>query len=237
MIRYFPLLLLSFCVSVSAVAQDASTIKKDSTEIGSNKRPHQDLLFVDLTWDYLFNLPADVKQKWYGRGISAGLVYDHPFNDEGTFSGAIGASIASHNYYLNAVVSRFDSAGTNYSEFKVVGDTILARGKISVNYVDVPIELRFRTKENDKGLRWKFALGGKVGYRINVHEKIINDKGIKIKTYDYPNVTEIRYGVTARAGYGAVMLSAYYSLSPFFDSANSFTDQNSFSIGLSIVPF
>ena len=229
----FTLLLI---IPFFSFAQEMDT-KVDSTSKAPMKPPHQDMLFVDLTWDYLTGLPAGVEQKWYGRGVNTGLVYDHPFNKDGSVSGAIGASFASHNYYLNAVVNRYDSNEVNYSEFQVVGDTILDRGKISINYIDVPLELRFRTKLNEKGMRWKFAVGGKVGYLVNVHEKLIDKDGIKIKTYNYPNVTQIRYGLSARAGYGAIMLSAFYSLSPFFEAANSTTNQQSFSVGISIVPF
>ncbi len=237
MIKQLPLLLLLLCLTGSTYAQSPVASDADTSQTASAKKPHQDLLFVDLTWDHLLNTPSEVKQQWYGRGVNVGLVYDHPFTDNGSVSGAIGVSFASHNYYLNAIVNRFDSAETNYSEFKVVGDTILAKGKISVNYVDVPLELRFRGKENDKGLRWKFAVGGKVGYLVNVHEKIIDDQGIKIKTYNYPNVTELRYGLTARAGYGAIMVSAFYSLTPFFEPSNSLSKKHSFSVGVSIVPF
>lgn len=209
---------------------------KDSVEQES-KKPHQDLMYIDLTWERLLGMPNGVQQKWYGRGINFGLLYDYPLNKNGNVSAAIGLGFQSHNYYLNSVVSRYDSGGVNYSEFRVVGDTILDRGKISVNYVDIPIEVRFRTNENSKGYRWKFAVGGKVGYLLQAHEKLIDNQGIKIKTYDYPHITQWRYGVSARVGYGSLMLSAFYSLTPFFEPNNSTTQQNALTIGLSIVPF
>jgi len=194
-------------------------------------------MLIGLTWDRLLNMPNGVQQKWYGRGVGVNLMYDYPFTKNGNVSGAIGLGFQSHNYYLNAVVNRFDSAGVNYSQFNVVGDTILDRGKISVNYVDLPIELRFRTNPNEKGYQWKFAVGGKVGYLIQAHEKLINAQGIKIKTYDYPHISQWRYGVSARVGYGSLMLSAFYSLTPFFESTNSNSQQNALTVGLTIVPF
>lgn len=201
------------------------------------KKPHQDLLLIDLNWDRLVGLQPPMKEKWYGRGINVSLMYDYPFNKNGNVSGAIGAGFSSHNYYYNGTVQRFDVDGKSYSGFTPVPDTLRDRGKISVNYVDVPIEIRFRSNKNSKGYRWKGAVGGRVGYLIQAHEKTIDPDGIKLKTYDYPHISKIRYGVTARVGYGSIMLYGFYSLSTFFEQSNSFQRQNALSIGVSIVPF
>lgn len=193
------------------------------------------MLLVDLNWDYLMGFKGPAVQKWYGRGISAALMYDYPLNKNGNVSAAAGGAITNHNYYTNALVSKIDS--TNQVEFLVVPGSIKKKGKLSVTYVDVPLELRFRTNEDKRGDRWKFAVGARIGYRVNVHEKIINDKDIKIKTYYYPQVGLFRYGLTARAGYGAMMLTAFYSISPLFDSGVGVKDMNAFSVGLTIIPF
>lgn len=226
---------LTLQVHAQSSAEDRSNAKDSTAQ--ETKKPHQDLMYIDLTWERLLGMPDGVEQKWFGRGVNLGLMYDYPLNKNGNVSAAIGLGFQSHNYYLNSVVNRFDSGGVNYTEFRVVGDTILDRGKISVNYVDLPIEVRFRTDENSKGHRWKLALGGKVGYLLQAHEKLIDNQGIKIKTYDYPHITQWRYGVSARVGYGSIMLSAFYSLTPFFEPNNSVTQQNALTIGLSIVPF
>jgi hypothetical protein len=237
MIRNLFFLLPMLFIGFSVVAQDLE-VKADSVDNSEEgKKLHQDMFMVDLNWDYMLGLPAGVTQKWYGRGISLGLLYDYPFTKSGSVSGAVGAGFASHNYYMNALVNRYVVDEVNYSEFMPVGDTIMKRGKMSVNYVDIPFELRFRLKEHASGMRWKFAVGGKVGYLINAHEKVINAENRKFKTYFYPDITQWRYGVSARAGYGSIMVSAFYSLSPFFEGANSVSQQNSLTLGISIVPF
>lgn len=233
--KLFGLLTLSLLLTASSFAQD-DVVDSDTADV-IEQRKHQDLFYVDLTWDYLLGLPEGVEQKWYGRGVNLGLVYDQPFTKDGMVSGAIGAGFASHNYYLNALVNRFDSAGSSYSKFQVASDSVLSRGKISLNYVDVPFELRFRTKPNKEGIRWKFAVGGKVGYLVNVHEKIIDAQDIKIKTYNYPNIAQVRYGVSARVAYGAIGVSAFYSLSPLFNAGSSVGQQNSFAVAISLIPF
>jgi hypothetical protein len=233
MIRNFLFSTVCVMLGARAFAQDTA----DTNKYDDGRKPHQDMFYVNLTWDYLNGLPGGVSQKWYGRGIDLGLLYDYPFTKSGSISGAVGAGFASHNYYLNALAVTNVSGDTSTATFLVPDDTLVSRSKLSLNYVDIPFELRFRLPKNEKGFGWKFAVGGRVGYLINAHEKIVSPQDIKIKTYHYPHITQWRYGVTARAGYGSVMLSAFYSLSPLFEPANSLSDQHALTVGLTIVPF
>lgn len=194
-----------------------------------------DLFHVDLTWDYLLGMPASVKQQFYGRGVNLGLMFDQPLNKRSNVSLALGVGFQSHNYYTDAIVVTDDSL--QVSNFQAQIASVKSKGKLSLNYVDVPFELRFRTNPNKNDFRWKFALGAKVGYLIQVHDKIINDAGIKVKYYNYPNINQWRYGVTARVGYGSVMLSGFYSLSELFSPTNTNQHINALTLGISIVPF
>lgn len=232
--KYF-LFALLITLSLIVDAQDTLNVDKKSTATSDNKKPHQDMLLVDLNWDRLIGLQAPVKQKWYGRGISVALMYDYPLNRNGNVSFAIGGGFTSHNYYTNALVVK--NTALNAMEFQVQPANIKDRGKISLNYVDVPVEFRFRTNEDNREHRWKLVVGGRVGYRVNVHEKIIDNKDFKIKLYDYPQTALFRYGPTLRFGYGAIMLTGYYSISTFFQSGKALKDMNALSLGLTVSPF
>jgi len=236
-LRYMKLLstlLFSLLICGSMMAQsDSTTIDKPKTVTG--KKPHLDMLLVDLNWDRLIGMNPSADQKWYGRGIAVNLMYDHPLQRDGRVSFAIGGGFTSHNYYSNALVLK--SGGTQKVKFIKQPSSIKDKGKISVNYVDVPFEFRFRTAEDNREHRWKLGVGAKVGYLINVHEKNINDDGRKSKLYHYPHVAKFRYGPTLRVGYGAVMLTGYYSLSTFFQPDKAINDINAFSLGLTISPF
>ncbi|MEZ4721467.1 MAG: outer membrane beta-barrel protein [Flavobacteriales bacterium] len=222
-------------IGVFALGQDTLNIERSSSEKSDDKKPHQDMMLVDFNWDRLLGLNGPVKQKWYGRGISVALMYDYPLNRNGNYSIAIGGGFTSHNYYTNALVVK--NAALDVAEFQAQPSTIKDKGKISLNYLDVPVELRFRTNEDSREHRWKVAVGGRVGYRINVHEKIIDNNDFKTKLYYYPHTALFRYGPTLRFGYGAVMLTGYYSLSTFFQTGKGMKDMNALSIGLTISPF
>ncbi|HAQ71528.1 MAG TPA: hypothetical protein DCR48_11195 [Flavobacteriales bacterium] len=238
MLRVYGLVLVLVCLSNVGFSQKDPAIDSAAAEmVEEDKVKHQDLFYIDLNWDRLLGVSAPIEQKWFGRGIGLGLLYDQPLNKNGNVSVAAGVGFTSHNYYMNSVATRFNGPNNGYTDFSIVGDSVYTRGKISVNYVDIPFELRFRLNPDKNGNRWKLALGGKVGYKIQAHEKIINNQDIKIKTYDYPHITRLRYGLSGRVGYGSIMLSAFYSLTPFFDENHSINQYNTFTLGVTIVPF
>lgn len=201
-----------------------------------DKKPRLDMLLVDLNWDRLVGwVGTGVEQKWHGRGIHVSLLFDQPIKADGTFSVAGGAGFTSHNYYTNAQVEKVP--GTETAAFIVKTEAERERGKISLNYVDVPIELRFRTQEDKHGHRLKVAVGARGGYLINAHEKIIDGEGFKTKLFHYPHVAKFRYGPTFRFGYGSLMLTGYYSLSTFFQPGKGQSEMNALSLGITISPF
>lgn len=196
---------------------------------------HRERLLVDLNWDRINGLNDPVKQRWYGRGMAASLLYDHALVEGGRVSAAIGLGVASHNYYTDGVVTKIDS--TNQVYFRAIDTDTRKRGNLSITYGDVPIELRFRSKPDARGDQWKAAIGARVGYKLAVHEKYVTATDQKFKTYYYPQVALFRYGATARVGYGALMLTAFYSISDLFDPGVGIVPMNTFTLGLTITPF
>lgn len=201
------------------------------------KSKRQDQFVLDLNYDTFLNKPSDVKFKWYGHGVNIQFFYDKPLLKSNQLSLAIGAGFSTQNYYTNAQVRQDPSRTEDYSAWTKVPDSIsYKRNKISSNWIEIPLEFRYRSKEDSKGYSWKFALGGKVGYLIDTHDKIRHSNGDKYKTYIFPNNNEWRYGVLTRIGYGKINLTAFYSLSPWFKEGKG-REMNQLSIGISVVPF
>ena len=232
------ILSLFLVLSGIVVGQEADTTSvKAEMEDEEEGIPHLDLMLIDLNWDYPIGNNKSFKQDWYGRGANVSILYDHPFQEDGMVSGAFGVGIAAHNYYSNSVVTRFDTALVSTSDFVDIPDSLMKSIKLSVNYVDIPIELRFRSAVDDRGNRIKVAIGAKVGYRLQTHEKTIDAQNVKLKTFAYPHITKWRYGATFRAGYGSVMFHGFYSISTLFEEQNTVTPYNALQLGVTITPF
>lgn len=110
------------------------------------------------------------------------------------------------------------------------------KSKISLTYVDVPLELRFKTASG-----FRVSAGFKVGYLINAHTKYKGDdlddgSKTKIKVSRLPNLQTWRFGPSFQIGYKWVNLMGFYSISTIFQE-NQGPAIYPVSLGLSLRPF
>ena len=171
-------------------------------------RDPKDRIVVDLDYDTYLNMPAGISQKPYSLGGNAYFIWDYPVG-YGPFSLAFGAGLSTHDIHTNGRITYTIDA--RYTTLEPI-TTPYRRNKLSCNYVEIPVELRLRTKTPHS---FKVSVGGKVGYAYNVHTKIIDDEG-KRKIYDIKNINPWRYGVTLRIGYNHFDVEGFYALSELF---------------------
>lgn len=206
----------------------------DSVSIQKKQPSKQDRLIIDLFHDNWLNIPDSIKTKWYSYGVAVSMLYDYPVGN-GNFSFAGGADIACHNVRNNAkLTEQYDSTTSGLFSVFVPYTAKYKKNKLSTNYADAVAELRFRTNPDKRGYSWKFSIGGRYGYLVNVHDMYKDATG-KYKTYIFPNVTQQRYGAHFRAAYGRVALFGFYSLTNLFEKKKGI-EIVPFSVGVSVMP-
>jgi Outer membrane protein beta-barrel domain len=211
------ILLIGFCLLIgfSATAQDDQKEKKEP-------KGGRDRLVIDLNWNGWITKPDDINVKWYGRGIGLYFMYDMPFGNS-PFSIAPGFGLGSDNIFHNGLFSQDTISGTTF--LKPIPDTITYNNnKLNTTYLEVPLEIRYRSEPDSKNRSFKVAIGFKAGFLLQSYVKYSGNAttfGIprddaKIRHYRVPNINDIRYGLTFRVGYGPFNLKAFYSLSTLF---------------------
>jgi len=160
------------------------------------------------------------------------------------FALAIGLGIGTHNLRSDAMIAyKYDSvSASTLTSFVRIPDSInYDINKLSLSYIDIPLELRFKT-ENKKGKAFKISAGFKLGYLINGHTKYRGNDftggtdDVKYKTFKIKNLEPLRYGAIVRFGYSYFNLYAYYSLTNLFKTEKG-PEMYPISIGLCITPF
>jgi len=242
----------------SVFAQDDTndeTTTEDTEEaepfsLSSATSDSRDRLVLELNWNTWLNTPDVFNVQAKSRGFNFYFYYDLQLGtDNVALAPGIGLS-NSNIFHESFLAVNADSNATAYGVTEVLpfpDGLDYKKNKISLTYVEVPVELRIRTNPNDKGKRFKIAAGFKAGLLINSHTKYVGDdtrpgaypantEYVKYKESRILNVQSFRYGVTGRVGYGAVNVHAFYGLTDVFEDGLGPT-ANALEVGISFNPF
>jgi len=109
----------------------------------------------------------------------------------------------------------------------------LAKTKLAVSYLNVPLLLEFQIPVNNKENRLFINAGLVGGVKIGSHTKV-KYGNTKDKVRSGFNMNSFKYAATARIGYKDVSLFASYSLTPLFQTGIG-PELTPFSIGISFL--
>lgn len=189
----------------------------------------EDQFYVNITYNALNNKPKDIFQNSFSTGINIGFLRDFPINKKRTFAIAPGLGLSYNNYKENLLIDNLNGSisynpiptGANYD-----------KNKLSLYFIDLPIELRWRTSTFDSHKFYRVYAGFKVSYLFLSQSRYI-DSNQSFKVDNNSDLDRFHYGVYLSTGYNSVNVYGYYGLNNFFKSG----DINGESIKLSTVNF
>lgn len=187
---------------------------------------------IDVFNDFVMDAPDGIKFRAINPGVNIYGMRTFPVK-KSNFAFAIGLGLGMQNLFSDATLQ--DTSGISF--FQAIPDDLkYKKSKLSLTYLDVPAEIRFKTEGG-----FKVALGLKVGLLINAHTKYKgNDPAdgskTKIKVSQLPNLQTWRFGPSFQIGYKWINLNAFYSLSKIFEE-NAGPEIYPVSVGISLRPF
>lgn len=244
------LLFATLLLFSAAAAQEVSgtTVADEKPKQKKRKPPKKEMILINLNFDSWLFHPSTVKPKWFAsRGVDVALLYDYVIA-KSNFSVAAGIGFNSHNIHMEAFPVEYQtSEGNSYTHLDptILEGKSINVNKLSTNFIDIPFEVRFRSNPHKNGKRIAASVGFKLGWLVQSHTKTKVDEdyffqgqnfGRKIKTYDIPNLTKFRYGLSARVGYANFYLNFFYSLTPLFIAGNG-DNIVPISVGIGVSPF
>jgi hypothetical protein len=254
------LLILTF----GAIAQSVEKIKKSG-------RPDIPGTFaLELGVNRMTERPNQVKYGlWGSRTLNLYYQYDMRIGkSKFTFHPGIGFSMerfkfqSFQQYFPNDTIKKvnptlmFDNSGNtifvdaahyiydkdtlnqiSYAQSYTTKKTMLA-----MNYIDIPVELRFNLNPEDPARSFKVAIGGRVGYLLGAHTKIRyreNHELKKLKNNQDFNLSPFRYSVYMKIYFGNFSIFSYYNLNPLWkaNKGPNQTQAQTYTIGISLASF
>lgn len=254
----FNLSLLSLLCSTVLSAQSNSTQPISATPTPSVVTTNsQKVKFVDESSDHLMinvtidNVIDGGKDSFYNSStlnpnFGFYFMYDLPIGKSGiSFAPGLGLTLSKVN--LDNSILHQDSLGTsfltsqNHPSFGTTSHQRYQSSSFYTSWVEVPVELRFKSKPINGRSSIKVAIGMRAGLRLAANSKmsyydqhLLRDVDVKMSPYD--DLSSFRYGATFRIGYGAINLFGYYGMNQLIKDNRNYNnlDLRQYSIGLSL---
>ena len=199
----------------------------------------EDQIFITTTYNLIINKNDSISQGGFSNGMLIGYIRDIPLNERRNFGLGLGINYSISHIYQNISIKSLDDGMT---DFQRMDNNEYIRNKFSVSYIEMPLEIRYRTSTIDKHKFFRAYLGANIGYRIRAYSK--TEKHLtEIAYYNQSEFNWWKYGVYLNIGYSSWNLHVNYTISKVFkddtfakpiDSSNSLIpmDMNMVNFGL-----
>ena len=215
--------LIALVISASAFAQ-----------LIANKTDNKVTVGVDLFTDLQLAPSDNWDPRGFNQGASWAITYNFPLGESKHHTVSIGAGMSHHNYFSYSRILNPYGETFEYKDYRDVEN--FKRFKVNANYADIPLELRFRIKD-----QVKIGVGFKLGILVMGKTKYVgpDEDGIIIhEKYTYmDNLERYAYSATLRVGWKWVSAFAAYQFSPVFSVGHDAPVFHPLSVGLSFAPF
>lgn len=210
--RYIKWVCLLFIFNITLVfsqekAQDSIFMKLDPLY-------REDQFYFAITYNQLLKAPKGLSQNGLSTGFSAGFLRDMPINKSRTFGFASGIGLSFFKYQQNLFVSK---SGNNYN-YEILLNTDFEKNKLEQLFVEIPLEIRWRTSTPESHKFLRIYSGVKLSYLVFSKSKFVGATTVTV--FQDPNFNKFQVGTYLSLGWNTWNLHAYYALNPVFKSAN-----------------
>lgn len=207
-------------------------------------------LVIDLGLNSWSDKPTGAElNTWQSKTVNLIYYYDLPIGDNGwTITPGFGLGLERYAFDNNTTLT---SVVNNQNE-RIVSVTNLTdllpsansfdKSKLGLNYLDVPVELRYYTRKDNFNRGFRVALGLKAGILYSSFTKLKYEDAATdnrlTKDRQQLGINRFRYGVNARFGFGGFSFFGYYALSDTFETApDGAANTRALTIGISLTGF
>ncbi|WP_309608161.1 porin family protein [Flavobacterium sp.] len=217
--------IIIFLTFLNSFSQDIPNF----SEIDSLYR--EDQFYLNLTYNILRDKSAGISQNSLSSGVNFGFLRDFPINKSRTVSIAPGLGLSFNNYKQNLIIQN----GGNTVQYSLIEPNFpYNKNKLTMYFVELPIEFRWRTSTYESHKFWRIYTGLKFSYLLNSRSKFISPTQNFIVNNN-PDINKFQYGVYLTSGWNSWNIYAYYGLQDIFKNGNLNNDSlklNTFNIGL-----
>jgi hypothetical protein len=175
----------------------------------------EDQFYLNITYNTLQKVPDGLQQTKFSPGFSVGFLRDMPINASRTFAVAAGLGYSLSVYNQNLGIFESNNA-TTYEILNAEGVSV-SKDKLSLHYVDLPVEFRWRNATPDNHRFWRVHFGVKLSYLVANQYKLVSTAG-NLTNNNLNDLSKFHYGLYLSTGWNTWNIYAYYGFNPIFTS-------------------
>ena len=184
----------------------------------------------------MLNKPTELTEKWNSNAWQLQVMNETYVTATSHFSLGYGLGVSNYYYHTNLRITS-NTGGGNLNYAYLPADSSYSRNRLSASYIDIPIEIRYRSNTNTYGRYFRFYAGALIGYRVNSFSHF-KTGDYSIKHYHIADLARWHYGVYVRTGFWIFNAFVYYGINPTFETTPSgweaLQDIKSLQLGISI---
>ena len=209
----------------------------------ANKTDKKVTFGLDLFSDFQLAPSDNWDPRGFNQGVSFALTYNFPLGESTNHTVSIGVGMTSHNYFsYTRILNPYTTDNFTYQSLRDLEG--FKRYKVSPTYADIPLELRFRIKD-----QVKIGVGFKVGIMVATKTRYVGPDGednpltdgsgatVNEKLLYINNVERLAYSATLRVGWKWVSVFAAYQINQTFSVGHDAPVFHPLSVGITFAPF
>ncbi len=175
----------------------------------------EDQFYLNITNNSIQNSPSGFNQNRFSPGVGVGFLRDMPVNKRRNFSIALGFGYSISILNQNIAITQ----GFSDLEYSIIENSAYDKNKLSIHYIDIPLEIRWRTSDAINTQFWRIYTGFKFSYSLYNQYKFETSSQVLSLT-NIPEINKIQFGCYLTAGWNTFNIYVFYGLNPIFKSAN-----------------
>ncbi len=223
-------IILLVLFSVFGFSQEIQT---DSVAVTLDSLYREDQFYFSFAYNNLQKKPNGLSQDKFSPAMSIGFLRDMPINKERTWAIAAGFGYSLNIYNHNLITYVNNASGSTTRTYDVLTNAF-DKNKLTLHYIDIPIEIRWRTSTPETHKFWRIYTGLKASYLIADNYKF-QGNGLTISDSNNKDLNKLQLGTYLAMGWNTWNAYVFYRLNPIYKSAEidgKNIDLNSINFGL-----
>lgn len=210
-IVYIIILTTLSCVGWAQKADsDSFSVQKDTLKsLDYNYR--EDQFYVGITHTMLQSKPSKFSPRGFSLGLQLGFLRDFPINAKRTW--AIAPGVGYSYFGLRNNLAYTPEELQNYQILETYKNNIQ-----HLHYLDIPVEIRWRTSTPESHKFWRIYLGFKASYLLANKVKVNSDQAGYYATKNNKGFSKWHYSVYLSAGFNTWNIYLNYGLNTLYSS-------------------